>query len=87
MNISGTPLKKYYSFTVNGDKGGHVGVGDKLAVVIYSNYFDNKYIEETFSDNKKETAEEQAQRYVREHFDPNSEFFDDPNDALGISLL
>ena len=79
MNIHGLPFKlKYYSFTVNGIKVGHIGVGDRQAVVIYNNFIEGKSTTKVLFDNQNETAEEQAQRYVREHFDSNSEFFDDP---------
>lgn len=72
-------IKKCYAFTFKGGPGGHISVtNDSRAVLVHSCHPGGQIEFQVFAASPDETAEAQAERYVRENIDTNAEFFDDP---------
>lgn len=79
MSNPGVPIKKCYAFTFAGGPGGHISVtNDGRAILVNLRHPDGQLEFKVFAASPDETAEAQAERYVRENIDANAEFFDDP---------
>lgn len=79
MSNPGVPIKKCYAFTFEGGPGGHISVtNDGRAILVNLRHPDGQLEFKVFATSPDETAEAQAERYVRENIDANAEFFDDP---------
>lgn len=88
MKIPELSIEKYYSFTFEGGRGGHISVTNNgQAILVHLKYTNAELETRTFIDNENETAEAQARRHVLENIDPTAEFFEDPSDNLAIWLL
>ena len=79
MSNPGVTIKKCYAFTFEGGPGGHISVtNDSRAVLVHSCHPEDQIEFKVFAASPDETAEAQAERYVRENIDESAEFFDDP---------
>jgi len=78
MSNPGVPIKKCYAFAFEGGTGGHISVtNDGRAVLVHSCNPEGQIEFKVFAASPDETAEAQAERYVRENIDESAEFFDD----------